>query len=271
MSLHYFVGSGVYKTEQGHYLTLSKQEYFSQPGASNDPPGPHYDLLFVAPWWRGFKALLSQCVPFSLIDSIGCRESFLCLRSFSFLSSQQLQLHIKPNGHGHTNIINRAELAGTLETLQQGHTEIVSNSVSKNTRPGAQLKASQQPHNELCRQLQGKGDALAQKSRESPPPQSYKAEHANGDLEDDWKQLAPESDCENFCFVFNSTPSGDKLIDVRNRVGVKFASKLNGTLVVVYQFKPPMAKMQSNKNQYPPYNPARLKLRIMWEYSEYYK
>eukprot|EP00983_Pelagomonas_calceolata_P090219 1157393-Pelagomonas_calceolata.AAC.9 len=38
-----------------------------EPGASNDPPDPHQHLLFVALWWRGFKALLSQCVPFSLI------------------------------------------------------------------------------------------------------------------------------------------------------------------------------------------------------------
>eukprot|EP00983_Pelagomonas_calceolata_P003178 104214-Pelagomonas_calceolata.AAC.1 len=24
-----------------------------EPGASNDPPNPHQNLLFVAPWWRG--------------------------------------------------------------------------------------------------------------------------------------------------------------------------------------------------------------------------
>eukprot|EP00983_Pelagomonas_calceolata_P011470 370569-Pelagomonas_calceolata.AAC.1 len=31
-----------------------------EPGASNNPLDPHKNLLFVAPWWRGFKALLSQ-------------------------------------------------------------------------------------------------------------------------------------------------------------------------------------------------------------------
>eukprot|EP00983_Pelagomonas_calceolata_P079714 1154828-Pelagomonas_calceolata.AAC.5 len=40
-----------------------------EPGASNNPPDPHNNLLFVAAWWRGFKALLSRCVPFSLIDA----------------------------------------------------------------------------------------------------------------------------------------------------------------------------------------------------------
>eukprot|EP00983_Pelagomonas_calceolata_P057611 1145147-Pelagomonas_calceolata.AAC.3 len=39
-----------------------------EPGASNNPPDPHWGILFVALWWRGFKALLSQYVPFSLID-----------------------------------------------------------------------------------------------------------------------------------------------------------------------------------------------------------
>eukprot|EP00983_Pelagomonas_calceolata_P057456 1145070-Pelagomonas_calceolata.AAC.4 len=33
-------------------------------------------------------------------------------------------------------------------------------------------------------------------------------------------------------FVFNSTPNGDKFVDMRNRMGKKFASKFNGTLVV---------------------------------------
>eukprot|EP00983_Pelagomonas_calceolata_P038557 1136833-Pelagomonas_calceolata.AAC.2 len=37
--------------------------------------------------------------------------------------SPQLQLYIKPNGHGPTNTINRAELAGILVALQQGHTK----------------------------------------------------------------------------------------------------------------------------------------------------
>eukprot|EP00983_Pelagomonas_calceolata_P038780 1136917-Pelagomonas_calceolata.AAC.5 len=32
--------------------------------------------------------------------------------------------------------------------------------------------------------------------------------------------------------VFNSTPSGNKLVDVQNRMGMKLASKFNGTLMV---------------------------------------
>eukprot|EP00983_Pelagomonas_calceolata_P083790 1156232-Pelagomonas_calceolata.AAC.1 len=39
-----------------------------EPGASNSPPDPYKGLLFVASWWRGLVALLSQCVSFSLID-----------------------------------------------------------------------------------------------------------------------------------------------------------------------------------------------------------
>eukprot|EP00983_Pelagomonas_calceolata_P075422 1153006-Pelagomonas_calceolata.AAC.5 len=39
-----------------------------EPVASNNSPDPLENLIFVASWWRGFKALLSQCVPFSLID-----------------------------------------------------------------------------------------------------------------------------------------------------------------------------------------------------------
>eukprot|EP00983_Pelagomonas_calceolata_P052524 1142873-Pelagomonas_calceolata.AAC.2 len=44
--------------------------------------------------------------------------------------SQHLQLHIKPNGPGTTNTINRAELAGILVALQQGQTDIASDSAS---------------------------------------------------------------------------------------------------------------------------------------------
>eukprot|EP00983_Pelagomonas_calceolata_P030348 952428-Pelagomonas_calceolata.AAC.1 len=36
-------------------------------------------------------------------------------------------------------------------------------------------------------------------------------------------------------FDFNSTPSGNKLVGVHNRVGMKFASRFNGTLVVKTQ------------------------------------
>eukprot|EP00983_Pelagomonas_calceolata_P086683 1156806-Pelagomonas_calceolata.AAC.1 len=38
----------------------------------------------------------------------------------------------------------------------------------------------------------GKGDTLAQKSHESPPPQRYRIRSANGDLEGYWKHPAPE-------------------------------------------------------------------------------
>eukprot|EP00983_Pelagomonas_calceolata_P097865 1158288-Pelagomonas_calceolata.AAC.8 len=43
-------------------------------------------------------------------------------------SSPQLQLYIKPNGHGSTNTINRSKLAGILVELQQGHTDITTDS-----------------------------------------------------------------------------------------------------------------------------------------------
>eukprot|EP00983_Pelagomonas_calceolata_P014432 459925-Pelagomonas_calceolata.AAC.1 len=56
-----------------------------EPGASNNPPDPHQNLLFVALWWRGFKALLNRCAPFSLID-VG-RASFAYVVFFSLLSA----------------------------------------------------------------------------------------------------------------------------------------------------------------------------------------
>eukprot|EP00983_Pelagomonas_calceolata_P025630 804550-Pelagomonas_calceolata.AAC.1 len=50
----------------------------------------------------------------------GLRRLFFSFLSFlSTLPSQQLQLHIRPNGHGPTNAINRAKLAGVLVALQQ--------------------------------------------------------------------------------------------------------------------------------------------------------
>eukprot|EP00983_Pelagomonas_calceolata_P015549 492561-Pelagomonas_calceolata.AAC.1 len=44
--------------------------------------------------------------------------------------SQHLQLLAKPNGHGPTNSINRAEVAGILVALQQGETDNASDSAS---------------------------------------------------------------------------------------------------------------------------------------------
>eukprot|EP00983_Pelagomonas_calceolata_P042677 1138602-Pelagomonas_calceolata.AAC.2 len=47
-------------------------------------PDPHYSLLFVASWWRGLTALLSQCVSSSLID-VGRVSSAYVVFSFLFL------------------------------------------------------------------------------------------------------------------------------------------------------------------------------------------
>eukprot|EP00983_Pelagomonas_calceolata_P067201 1149401-Pelagomonas_calceolata.AAC.3 len=44
--------------------------------------------------------------------------------------SQQLRLHIQPNGHGPAKNINRAGLAGILAALQQRHTDIAPDSAS---------------------------------------------------------------------------------------------------------------------------------------------
>eukprot|EP00983_Pelagomonas_calceolata_P018246 571689-Pelagomonas_calceolata.AAC.1 len=54
-------------------------------------------------------------------------------------------------------------------------------------------------NNLLIIPLKGKGDTLAQRSRDSPPPQSYKPESANGDLEHYWKHPAPGPGCEKYC------------------------------------------------------------------------
>eukprot|EP00983_Pelagomonas_calceolata_P023840 750498-Pelagomonas_calceolata.AAC.1 len=77
-------------------------------------------------------------------------------------------------------------------------------------------------------------ETLAQKSCVSPPPLSYKTENSNGDLEVNGsarlQNLAERSTC-----VFNSTPCGNKLVGIRNKMGTKFASKFNSTLVVKSQ------------------------------------
>eukprot|EP00983_Pelagomonas_calceolata_P009129 295838-Pelagomonas_calceolata.AAC.2 len=43
--------------------------------------------------------------------------------------------------------------------------------------------------------IKEKGDTLAHKSRESPPPQGYRPESANRDLEGYWKHPAPGPGC----------------------------------------------------------------------------
>eukprot|EP00983_Pelagomonas_calceolata_P045850 1139895-Pelagomonas_calceolata.AAC.5 len=81
-----------------------------------------------------------------------------------------------------------------------------------------------------------KGGALAQKSRESPPPQSYKTDIAKRDL---LGRVTGSTRLQNLAvksiIVFNSTPRGNKLVGVYNRMGMQFASKSNGTPVVKSQ------------------------------------
>eukprot|EP00983_Pelagomonas_calceolata_P096019 1158082-Pelagomonas_calceolata.AAC.9 len=80
---------------------------------------------------------------------------------------------------------------------------------------------------------QGEGDALAQKSRESPSPRSCRPDSGSGALEvtgsTRLQKLAVRS-----VFVFNSMPS-NKLVGEHNRMPMKFASKFVGTLVVKSQ------------------------------------
>eukprot|EP00983_Pelagomonas_calceolata_P033195 1039490-Pelagomonas_calceolata.AAC.1 len=84
---------------------------------------------------------------------------------------------------------------------------------------------------------QGEGDTLAQKTRESPPPRSCKKMilmhsppkipiwGSGGSLE------APGS----MAIIWLSTLSGDKLVGIHDKMGMKFASKFIGTLVVKSQ------------------------------------
>eukprot|EP00983_Pelagomonas_calceolata_P053207 1143202-Pelagomonas_calceolata.AAC.13 len=44
----------------------------------------------------------------------------------------------------------------------------------------------------------GKGDTLAQTSRDPPPPQGYRTENAIGDLEGCWKLPPPGPGCEEY-------------------------------------------------------------------------
>eukprot|EP00983_Pelagomonas_calceolata_P086014 1156673-Pelagomonas_calceolata.AAC.3 len=45
--------------------------------------------------------------------------------------------------------------------VQNRHIHLIGINYCKDTRPGAQLEASQQQHNELCKQLQSSGETLA--------------------------------------------------------------------------------------------------------------
>eukprot|EP00983_Pelagomonas_calceolata_P006297 208488-Pelagomonas_calceolata.AAC.2 len=100
---------------------------------------------------------------------------------------------------------------------------------------------------------QGKGDTLARKSGESPPPQRC----ANCGHHRATKQkvlmgirtAAGSSRLQNLAvrstIVFNSTPqaSSNKLVGIRNKMGMKFASKFNGTLVVKSQLLDPRFRL----------------------------
>eukprot|EP00967_Tisochrysis_lutea_P054469 scaffold68114_cov19-Tisochrysis_lutea.AAC.1 len=70
-----------------------------------------------------------------------------------------------------------------------------------------------------------KKDTLAQKSHEPPPPQGYRPECANGDLEGYWKHPAPGPWLCGVCFFFG-TPSGNKLVGIPNRMSMKLVSKV---------------------------------------------
>eukprot|EP00983_Pelagomonas_calceolata_P135253 1162138-Pelagomonas_calceolata.AAC.6 len=74
----------------------------------------------------------------------------------------------------------------------------------------------------------GKGDALAQKSRESPLPQSYKTEKQMRI----WK-VTGSTRLKHV--AVRMVTSSARLVGIRNRVGMKFASKFDGTLVVKTQ------------------------------------
>eukprot|EP00983_Pelagomonas_calceolata_P049809 1141674-Pelagomonas_calceolata.AAC.6 len=74
---------------------------------------------------------------------------------------------------------------------------------------GLALKALQRKKLSL-HQLRGNGDTLAPKSRESPPPQSFRTRSVNGGLEGYWKHPDPEP--VRSVFVFNSTLCGNKVI-----------------------------------------------------------
>eukprot|EP00983_Pelagomonas_calceolata_P050062 1141788-Pelagomonas_calceolata.AAC.1 len=52
-------------------------------GASDNPPNPYLDLIFVASWWRGPTALLSRCVSFSLIDVGRVSSAYVVFLFFS--------------------------------------------------------------------------------------------------------------------------------------------------------------------------------------------
>eukprot|EP00983_Pelagomonas_calceolata_P076306 1153372-Pelagomonas_calceolata.AAC.2 len=83
---------------------------------------------------------------------------------------------------------------------------------------------------------EGKGDALAPKSRESPPPQSLKTKVLMGV----WR-LTGSTWLQNLAvrsvFVLNGMPtcSGNKFVGIFNRTGIQFASKFHSTLVVRYK------------------------------------
>eukprot|EP00983_Pelagomonas_calceolata_P080139 1155016-Pelagomonas_calceolata.AAC.3 len=62
----------------------------------------------------------------------------------------------------------------------------------------------------------GKGDTLAQESREPPPSQNYKSKSANGDLGGIRSTQLQDLAVRNIT-VFNSAPSGNKLVGLEKK------------------------------------------------------
>eukprot|EP00983_Pelagomonas_calceolata_P115587 1160217-Pelagomonas_calceolata.AAC.6 len=75
-------------------------------------------------------------------------------------------------------------------------------------------------------------ETLAQKSRESPPPPRWKT-ITSGDL--DIGGTRPQNMAARSITFINSTFSGNKLVGILYRMGIKSVSKFNGTLVVKSQ------------------------------------
>eukprot|EP00983_Pelagomonas_calceolata_P132712 1161899-Pelagomonas_calceolata.AAC.4 len=73
--------------------------------------------------------------------------------------------------------------------------------------------------------IEGKGDTLAPKSRESLPPTSFKSEVLMGV----WR-VSGSTRLQNLAvrsaFFLNSTPSGNKFVGIFNRMGMQLRSRI---------------------------------------------
>eukprot|EP00983_Pelagomonas_calceolata_P120484 1160712-Pelagomonas_calceolata.AAC.2 len=148
--------------------------------------------------------------------------------------------------------------------IQNHHIQLIEIKYCADTRPGAQLEASQQQHSKLCKQLQGaeitlhtillgidprRSTKLARKLHAHSVQYAQKLtstrraieikkfQHNSGALGLHASRNPPHPHQLSSCplGVFSLPPSGNKHFGTHDRMGMEFASKFNSMLVVKSQ------------------------------------